>query len=56
MDLDPEYPVDALRISDLEVVFRSEVEKENHQPHLLAIPGLLEGLPVCFRFCSAEQF
>jgi hypothetical protein len=40
---DPEYPVNALRIRDLEA-FDPWYGHEHDHPHLLAVPGLLGGI------------
>jgi hypothetical protein len=39
---DPEYPVNALRIRDLEA-FDPRHDQQHDQPHLLAVPGLFGG-------------
>ena len=41
---DPEYPVNALRIRDLEVLSDSIHDFEHYHPHLLAVPGVLGGI------------
>jgi hypothetical protein len=46
---DPEYPVNALRIRDLEVVFDPMRDGELYQPHLLAVPGLFR------RICTKQN-
>jgi hypothetical protein len=46
---DAGYPVNALRIRDLEVFFDPMRDKEQYQPHLLAVPGLFR------RVCTKQN-